>query len=673
MILLSLKKGEDFVEKYRLADREITIGRQKDSDIVLKKTTISRKHAVIKIEDNGYTLVDHSAFGTNLNKQLVKSHVLKVGDVISIFPFTITVEEINNQDGSQFRGSDGGRDDERFDPELSEKEIDRIMSVEAFKSMDQDRFPPGNSLRNIIAYDTAVRHFSKGEIIIRQGDYGLTAFYIMSGAVQVDIGNLPMSVLGHRESKRKTWTESLSQLWKNPKLPEARDLSLYDNSTATKVGIGNSGSSFDTHVFVQDISAIINPNELTLLEAGEFFGEVSVLGRTPRTTTIIAKGHVELLEIRWKGLRSLRKYNDSFRNTIDELYRERNLKVHLLTTPMFSHLEKGQLKKIVDETTFETFGNFDWNTSFNKYAKRGSEYTIDSEPIVVREGEYPNGLVLIRSGFARVSKKLKHGHHTISYLGRGDVFGLEELAHNWRNPSSPMNMEHSLRAIGYVDILAVPTPLIEEYVFPSMLENEFPETQPDSDEIRPFKPGDKTEANMDQSLLEFIVEDRFINGTATMMIDLDRCTRCDDCVRACAVAHDNNPRFIRHGKKFDHFMIANACMHCSDPVCMIGCPTGAIHRNKAGGQIIINDITCIGCGTCANSCPYDNIRMVEISNSSGESVLEETTHAPVRKATKCDLCVDQLGGPACQRACPHDALGRVEMRDPQSLTTWLNR
>ena len=44
----------------------------------------------------------------------------------------------------------------------------------------------------------------------------------------------------------------------------------------------------------------------------------------------------------------------------------------------------------------------------------------------------------------------------------------------------------------------------------------------------------------------FLVEHRFVNGTASMLIDLDRCTRCDDCVRACAVAHDNNPRFVRH-------------------------------------------------------------------------------------------------------------------------------
>ena len=62
-------------------------------------------------------------------------------------------------------------------------------------------------------------------------------------------------------------------------------------------------------------------------------------------------------------------------------------------------------------------------------------------------------------------------------------------------------------------------------------------------------------------LLEFLVENRFINGTATMVINQDRCVRCDDCVRACATAHGNNPRFIRHGAQMGHYMVANACMH----------------------------------------------------------------------------------------------------------------
>jgi Fe-S-cluster-containing hydrogenase component 2 len=65
--------------------------------------------------------------------------------------------------------------------------------------------------------------------------------------------------------------------------------------------------------------------------------------------------------------------------------------------------------------------------------------------------------------------------------------------------------------------------------------------------------------------------------------------------------------------------------------------------------------------------------MVSIRDRSGAFILTESTNVPLEKATKCDLCIDQLGGPACARACPHDALKRVDMRDTKALVDWINR
>jgi Fe-S-cluster-containing dehydrogenase component len=120
-------------------------------------------------------------------------------------------------------------------------------------------------------------------------------------------------------------------------------------------------------------------------------------------------------------------------------------------------------------------------------------------------------------------------------------------------------------------------------------------------------------------------------------------------------------------------MIAQACMHCADPVCMIGCPTGAIGWDPSSGVARINDQTCIGCSTCADSCPYDNIQMVEARGSRGELLVDEATGQPIAKATKCDLCSDLPGGPACQRACPHDALVRLDLGNLTELAAWANR
>jgi Fe-S-cluster-containing hydrogenase component 2 len=223
----------------------------------------------------------------------------------------------------------------------------------------------------------------------------------------------------------------------------------------------------------------------------------------------------------------------------------------------------------------------------------------------------------------------------------------------------------SLRAVGYVDLLRIPVEVVREEILPNCgfrtADSGLEKTNGDQ------------RAAIDSRLLDFLGDHRFLNGTQTMLINLDRCTRCDDCVRACAVTHDNNPRFVRQGPKHDGLMVASACMHCVDPVCMIGCPTGAIGRDADTGTVRINDRTCIGCGTCANSCPYDAIRMVEIRDAGGAILMDQATEQPIQQATKCDFCSGQLTGPACQNACPHDALVRMDMSDLTGLAQWLSR
>ena len=295
----------------------------------------------------------------------------------------------------------------------------------------------------------------------------------------------------------------------------------------------------------------------------------------------------------------------------------------------------------------------------------------EKEPVIVGEGDYPNGIVLLRAGFARVSQKFGGGERTLNYIGAGQIFGLNEIAHNWRNKDAAVNFQFSLRAIGYTHLLVVPTRVMEEIVLPSLPKNELP---PPVDKIEDdfdlTAPQTGAREKVGAEILEFLTENRFFNGTASMVIDLDRCTRCDDCVRACASTHDNNPRFLRHGPSTGRLMIANACMHCADPVCMIGCPTGAIHRESFAGQVVINPTTCIGCKSCFTNCPYDAIRMVEARDERGEFLVDQEMK-PIAKATKCDLCVENHGGPACERACPHGALERMNLNNLDALSKWL--
>jgi Fe-S-cluster-containing dehydrogenase component len=353
------------------------------------------------------------------------------------------------------------------------------------------------------------------------------------------------------------------------------------------------------------------------------------------------------MEIRWQGLRDIMKFDKEWRRKINELYRETALVSYLRQVELLDAVHGEQFTEVAKSCLFETHGSFDWNVTFRKGKV--------TEPILAREGDYPDGLLVIRAGFARISKEYGNGKRTITYLGAGDMYGLEELYQGWKNPgSADFSLKCTISALGYVDVIRIPVTILEEHVFPTLnMEAESTLTH-----------ADRTVA--DDALMEWAIDKRFMNGTKSMVIDLDKCMRCDDCVRACSATHGGSPRFRREGQVFDHWMVANSCMHCKDPVCMIGCPTGAIHRSMETGSVVINDDTCIGCATCANSCPYQNIVMVPIRNKQGVELIDSSEKGqPIIKATKCDLCAGRPGGPACVSACPHDALSRIDFKDFQ--------
>ena len=544
---------------------------------------------------------------------------------------------------------------------MVDADVDRLLLIPPFCRMDADGFRTSLSLRDILKNDVRIVRYVDGEIVVRSGDWGNTAFSVLEGSVRVDIeppeSAIPSTMLGRGQRKIKTVFQAVAQLWSNHREPEYR--SARDATFASRMG--SRGRDESPRIYLQDVSVLLDQYRTARIDAGGWFGELAALGRTPRVATVFAEGPVELLEIRWQGLRDIMRFDreGGLKKYIEDVFRERALAAFLRNDPVFRDLNDAQMDELAPHVEFETYGNYDTPERFKDLAKQGIERRLEQEPIVASEGDYPNGIILIRSGLARLSKRYHHGHRTVGYLTPGQSFGYQELAEGHQT-GAVVPLRCSLRAIGYLNVVVVPTFAVEQFLLTSTEVTAVPQ---EPGETKTHAKTKEAETKVDDHLLDFLADHRFVQGTATMIIDLDRCTRCDDCVRACSVSHDSNPRFIRHGPVYGRHMLANACLHCADPVCMIECPTGAIHRDQQEGLIVINEQTCIGCTNCANNCPFDAIRMVEIRDRDGRMIVDDRYSKPLMQATKCDLCIDQLGGPACQTACPHDALFRVDMRD----------
>ncbi|MFT4689723.1 MAG: 4Fe-4S dicluster domain-containing protein [Verrucomicrobiia bacterium] len=585
---------------------------------------------------------------------------------------------------------------QEIDDKISEKKarrqksLGRDLDADETKDLARDRAEQVGLLRKILLDHARIRTFDYDEIVVRVGDYGSSAFLMLAGSVRV-LQVVDPKKLGRQTANRPSLWGAFKRWLHQPRISEERthvrvtDDDLFSADTES----GAKGPRFrneleESKTIVRVSSPSVTrwgeetENKSTVFRhAGEWIGEIAALSRHPRTATVVADHEMgtttTMMEIRWQGLHALRSNWTNFKRQIDFKYRERGLAAHLQMTRLFEHvdqavLEQNQFKNAI---SFQSYGDFDWNFSYDEIRELSSQERLLKEPVIAAAGHYPNGVYIVRAGFARLSRNYNRGERTISYLGKDQIFGLEEAFASLAT-KSPVPFRRTLRAVGYVDLLFVPMWLIDKYVFQheetrARLEAEFENLEDEDANGLDSLDGLKTD------FLEFLVENRYINGTQAMLIDMDRCTRCDDCVRACASTHDNNPRFLRHGPIEDRIMIANACMHCIDPVCLIGCPTGAIHRVAADGRVVINDLTCVGCATCANNCPYDNIRMVFPRNETGNIYYAEEDNLPIQKATKCDLCGDQVTGPACVNACPHDAMVRADMMDVPALVDWLKR
>lgn len=564
----------------------------------------------------------------------------------------------------------------------------------------------------------ARKTYKPGEILMREGENGTTAFYILSGVIDIFVNRPPDSSPGRSKGMFRK-VAGLANYLKG--VPPA-----------------HADSAGRTHIPMDAPVDLPMANPIAEVGPGEVIGELAALAALkqerlkrakfyPRSATAQAKTDVVVLEMLPNILNNVLYNSPVFKDKLNRNYRSRALETHLRTVPVFR----------------------DMSPEFLDYLKEHVELEdVVPGQVICRQGDPADTFYLIRMGFVKISQIFPGGELVLTYLARGSYFGEMGLlppsfrvrAHGEKPgqiaegvvSAAPIQVGRSPRESGSLaapwdefisrehatirvegkqvllerlpsgknpvtiagkavdrallspgdtfsiggttfEILEDPlqagrhtaTCTAVDYVqlvrirqddFNRMMES-FPEISAAVTEVARVRRQMQIETlgRVQQVSLGTFLQQDLMQGQNMLLLDLNKCTRCDECVKACvSTHHDGVTRLVRDGLRFENFLVPTSCRACLDPLCMTRCPVGSIRR-KQSLDIVIED-WCIGCGNCATDCPYGNINVVEIMTGGTRKKPEVRP-----KAVVCDLCAE-YAEPNCVRACPHDAALRVEAR-----------
>jgi len=444
----------------------------------------------------------------------------------------------------------------------------------------------------------------QGESLCRLGDYGSTAYLLHSGRYGV---------------------------WVPKRGPDGRLLANWDAAEPTD----------------------INTEDDLIL------GEMAILSHFPRAATVRALENGVVYEIRRNIFYALQR-SPGARRKLDRVYRERAINNHLRQVRLFADLsdsDRQQCVKILRPVC--------------KLYRLGPGQTI------FRQGERADCFYMIRVGHVKVTQTFGGSERTLNYLRPNQSFGeiaclgdvpevLSALPDEQRAALANRRTT-SCSALDDVELVR-----IDVEVFRNLLAQVGPLRDKLIQQAREYLAqqtvGEPPPAPQLSSTLREFTDQGLYNANRLLVLDLEACTRCDECTKACSDTHGGVTRLIREGLRIDKWLVASSCRSCSDPYCLVGCPVDAIHRidphsshrpialgqaeNAATQRMEIQiEANCIGCGLCASNCPYGNINMHE-NRARAQQV-----------ATTCDLCGDIVGNRwrevSCVYACPHHAAHRL--------------
>ncbi len=433
---------------------------------------------------------------------------------------------------------------------------------------------------------------------------------------------------------------------------------------------------------------------VAVLRRGEYMGEYGMLTGQPHTSTARAQAPSIVLDVPEQVMQRLMEIVPPVRQFFDRLSATRSTESVLKRMSLFQGVMGTDIRQIAE------------NIQIQRYERDERLFSEDSKGQPARES-----LHILLEGFVKVARRTAAGtgrdktdERIIAYRQGGDYF------------AGGLDMLGDRRAVTVTAITRTSVAEVPRQVLMSLL-TRYPEVNQrfqerlqlyrDATEIaysavfEPFNFSESEEANTlsdaaTRAGLHSLVADGVVEGTEVLVIDLDKCIHCNECEEACERRHGHS-RMNRKGMVVGNISIATACRQCQDPVCML-CSRAGIAR-MPGGEVYITE-SCIGCGICAERCPYDNISIIALDDDNNSDSVDETTSAwrqfstfftkgagkergqkllpmaaapgplnsnafeEMRKklAIKCDLCAG-YDNQACVQACPTGAAIRVNPVD----------
>jgi CRP-like cAMP-binding protein/Fe-S-cluster-containing hydrogenase component 2 len=316
---------------------------------------------------------------------------------------------------------------------------------------------------------------------------------------------------------------------------------------------------------------------LFTLDQGNFYGELGAIGGLPRTVDVVARGRTEIFYVPRYALKYI-EINQEARALIAVRYRDLAVKATAIDLELFRGVPPDFVNQLAPKC------------EVLRYELRGIP--------LVTQGDPGDALYIVRDGFVQIVRQNDDGtHRVLAYLRAGEYFGemaLFETGVRWATVLTAGKCE--LIKIKRDDFYE----LCREY--PQILEQVRKVIDQRHEQEKRITPELSAELERSGQL-------GVIQADALLVMDLDLCINCDQCVQACESLHGKS-RLIRNGIQIGKYLIPSACRHCDDPKCMNSCPTGSIKR-RPEGEIYFDYDMCIGCGNCAIACPYDNIAMID--------------------------------------------------------------